>query len=182
MTEYRSILDEAVQVRLTTSLHLRLGHLTGKLGNVAKSSRQDSRRTSYSFEPQVVGREVRGRRFRTGIGGVGNISSTNKLGERPEAEDMACLMCDIQAPGIVLVEGSAHTGRGVGSNTYQPTDAEIEEARMNNENMRRQSITSINQRRESPAASLPSNTWASRRTSVADSMKDFIMGRRTSKF
>ncbi len=70
-------------------------------------------------------------------------------------------------------------------NKYQPTEAEIDEARQNNENIRRQSLASINKRRESLASSMaggsPSSSWNSRRMSITDSMKDFFKGRSPSK-
>ena len=83
-----------------------------KPGNITHSSRQDSRRPSYSLDSLPAIREVTGRRFSTGIGGTGNITSVDKLEQHDEREEMARLLHDIQAPGIVLVDGPNHTGRG----------------------------------------------------------------------
>ncbi len=86
---------------------------------------------------------------------------------------------------------------GGAANFYRPSEQEIAEARENNENMRRQSVAGVSRRRESILSatakrSSPDNNWNSppgggaalrgRRQSVADSMKNFIMGqKRTSK-
>lgn len=121
-------------------------------------------------------REFRSRRFSTGIGGIGNVSSARRLEQPKEDDEMARLLHDIQAPGLVLVEGRHHTGIGGAANTYRPTAMEANEARINNENLRRQSVADQNRRRESWAAVLPIGD-RSRRTSIADSMKDFITGR-----
>jgi len=57
-----------------------------------------------------------GRRYSTGIGGTGNISFArrvdDKVGDGVEEEEMARLLYDRAAPGIMLVEGGYHTGIG----------------------------------------------------------------------
>jgi len=165
---------------VTTSDKVYVHFGRGGAGNITNPSPHSSRRPG-SIDPQSTKREVSGRRFSTGIGGIGNISSANKLEQQTEAEEIAGLLHDIQAPGIVLVERDQHTGRGGAANTYRPNDTEMSEARMNNEHMRRQSLATLHQRRESLATSIPLSRGSSRRTSMAESMKEFIMGRRMSK-
>jgi len=105
--------------------------------------------------------------------------------QQSEADETARLLHDMQTPGIVLLEDPFHTGRGGAANKYKPSDDEIQEARENNENVRRQSIASLAQRRESLATlnqrESPSSSWSSRRMSVVDSVKDILQGRRPSK-
>ncbi|KIW94559.1 uncharacterized protein Z519_04535 [Cladophialophora bantiana CBS 173.52] len=109
------------------------------------------------------------------------MSSASKFQDRREAdEEMAKLLYDRQAPGIVLVEGRYHTGRGGAANKYANTEPEDQEARLNNENMRRQSLASMSHRRQSLASLIPSSGENSRRASLA-SMRDYLMARRTSK-
>ncbi|EXJ96186.1 hypothetical protein A1O1_01312 [Capronia coronata CBS 617.96] len=87
---------------------------------------------------------------------------------------MASLMHDMQAPGVVLVDDGYHTG----------IDAEVDEARLNNQSMHRQSIASVGQRRESLAGGGggggSETGMLDRRNSVADSMKSLLLGRRGS--
>jgi hypothetical protein len=136
------------------------------------------------------------------------MTAASQLEKQNEAEETSRLLYDMQAPGIVLVDEGYHTGRGKVScppssavrwrrskstdcvaggsaNKYQPTEDEIDEARQNNENIRRQSLASINKRRESLASSSavgsPSSSWNIRRMSITDSMKDLFKGRSSSK-
>ncbi|KIW42109.1 uncharacterized protein PV06_05694 [Exophiala oligosperma] len=106
----------------------------------------------------------------------------NQLERQNDVEETARLLYDMQAPGIVLSGDSYYTGGF--ANKHHPTEAEIEEARQNNDNIRRQSIANINKRRDSLALSIndtPSSSWSSRRMSVTDSMKDFFKARRSTK-
>jgi len=190
----------------------------GGAGNVVRSSLKDARRPSQGGEDDSQptnrrnSRGASGRRFSTGIGGRGNIAFANDLQhldeKDAEGDETARLLYDMQAPGIVLVDEGSHTGIGGAANIYRPGEAEITEARENNENIRRQSLAGINRRRESilsaaanrssqgdndndnDSSTPPSINWNSppgggtggRRQSVADSMKEFIRGqRRTSK-
>ncbi|KAL6243755.1 hypothetical protein RBB50_009188 [Rhinocladiella similis] len=108
----------------------------------------------------------------------------NQLERQNEVEETARLLYDMQTPGIVLSDDSYYTGIGGFANKHHPTGAEIEEARQNNDNMRRQSIASITKRRDSHASSVhdsPSSSWNSRRMSVTDSMRDFFKARRSNK-
>ncbi|KAK5417049.1 hypothetical protein LTR06_003036 [Exophiala xenobiotica] len=157
----------------------------GGAGNVTKSSMKESRRPSHSADSQSFRQGFGQRRFSTGIGGSGNMTAASQLEKQNEAEETSRLLYDMQAPGIVLLDEGYHTGRGGSANKYQPTEDEIDEARQNNENIRRQSLASINKRRESLASSSavgsPSSSWNSRRMSITDSMKDLFKGRSSSK-
>jgi len=157
----------------------------GGAGNIAKHSLKDSQSPSHGADAPSRRREPSGRRFSTGIGGSGNIALARQLDRQNAEDETARLLYDIQAPGIVLVDDGYYTGIGGAANTHRPTEAEINEARGNNEHMRRQSLARINQRRESPAArrkaESPSSSWNSRRMSVAESMKDYLKNRRMSK-
>jgi len=147
-------------------------------GNIYSPSAKGCQRRNDQ-EQQPMRREFGGRRFSTGIGGSGNISSASKLEQQNEREEMARLLHDMQAPGIVLADEGYHVGRGGAANAYKPPDSEIDEARLNNENMRRQTLANIERRRESLAGSVGSAR--SRRASVTDSMRDFFSSRRVSK-
>ncbi|KIV77789.1 hypothetical protein PV11_09569 [Exophiala sideris] len=162
-------------------------HGRGGAGNVTNASAVDKRRPSRSADEQSHRRGFSGRRFSTGVGGSGNMSSQSKVrqSQQSEADETGRLLHDMQTPGIVLLEDSFHTGRGGAANKYKPSDEEIQEARENNENVRRQSLASLTQRRESLATlnqgESPSSSWSSRRMSVVDSVKDILQGRRASK-
>ncbi|KAI1613589.1 hypothetical protein EDD36DRAFT_417463 [Exophiala viscosa] len=170
-----------------TSDNVYIHHGRGGAGNVTNASMADKRRPSHSTDAQSYRREFSGRRFSTGVGGSGNMSSQSAVrqNQQNEADETARLLHDMQAPGIMLLEDPFHTGRGGAANKYKPSDEEIQEARENNENVRRQSLASVAQRRESLAAlsqgESPSSSWSSRRMSVVDSMKDLLQGRRASK-
>jgi hypothetical protein len=193
----------------SSSLHIHENAtLTIEPGNVTNSSVKESRRPSHSADSQSFRQGFGQRRFSTGIGGSGNMTAASQLEKQNEAEETSRLLYDMQAPGIVLLDEGYHTGRGKVScpppsavrwrgsrptdcvaggsaNKYQPTEDEIDEARQNNENIRRQSLASINKRRESLASSSavgsPSSSWNSRRMSITDSMKDLFKGRSSSK-
>jgi len=157
----------------------------GGAGNVTKPSFKDSQSPSHAADSTSSRRELSSRRFSTGIGGSGNIALARQLERQNEEDETARLLYDMQAPGIVLVDDGYYTGIGGAANTQRPTEAEINEARENNEHMRRQSLARINQRRESLAASSkaesPTSSWNGRRMSVAESMKEFLKNRRMSK-
>ncbi|OQV01160.1 hypothetical protein CLAIMM_06562 [Cladophialophora immunda] len=159
----------------------------GGAGNIVHSTTTATRRPSWIADSQSPSTATApagfpaGRRFSTGIGGWGNASAVNKCKDTPEAdEEMVRLLWDRQAPGIVLVEGGYHTGRGGAANVCTNTNLEDQEARSNNENMRRQSVASMNQRRQSLASLMPSSGETSRRGSIA-SVRDYLMKRRASK-
>ncbi|OCT54456.1 hypothetical protein CLCR_00940 [Cladophialophora carrionii] len=169
--------------------HVHFGR--GGAGNCTDASARDARRplwTSDSGSASTAAQFSYGRRYSTGIGGTGNFSFARKVDQATDAEakdeDMARLIYDRWAPGIVLVEGGYYTGIGDFANSYQPTDLEDQEARLNNENMRRQSLAGMARRRGNLAMStcLPSNGPHSRRGNLA-SMRDFVMGmgRKSSK-
>jgi len=185
----------AVQPNKSAYLHFGRGG-AGNLVNTTTEDKQDpssfAESMSSSVPPQpgqVTGR----RRFSTGIGGTGNMSSLKKLQQDQEADaKMRRELYDRSAPGIMLVEGGHHTGRGGFANRYHPTDEEIQEAKSNNEHVRRQSLAGMAERRKSSLAgksSLPSptveeeGTGSSRRKSSVAGLKDFVMGmgRRGSK-
>ncbi|KIW72082.1 hypothetical protein PV04_00303 [Phialophora macrospora] len=151
----------------------------GGAGNFINTSTRDTHRPLETAESQSSDQPAQfssGRRYSTGIGGTGNISFARKVDEADD-EDMTRLLYDRSAPGIVLVQGRHHTGRGGFANVYRPSDLEDQEAQLNNENMRRQSLASVAQRRESMAmsTSVPSSASRGRRGSLA-SMRDFVMG------
>ncbi|EXJ65294.1 hypothetical protein A1O7_01635 [Cladophialophora yegresii CBS 114405] len=156
----------------------------GGAGNCTDAPARDARRPLWASDSKSASTPAQfniGRRYSTGIGGTGNFSFPRKVDDAKDAEgkneDMARLLYDRSAPGIVLVEGGHHTGIGGFANRYQPTDLEDQEARLNNENMRRQSLAGVARRRASMAMStcLPLKEPCSRTGSLA-SMRYFVMG------
>lgn len=109
-----STLDEVAQVRLLALLsHIHeTAALTIEPGNITNSSMKESRRPSYSADSQSFRQGFATRRFSTGIGGSGNITTASQLEKQNEAEETSRLLYDMQAPGIVLVDEDYHTGRG----------------------------------------------------------------------
>ncbi|KIW82828.1 hypothetical protein Z517_02071 [Fonsecaea pedrosoi CBS 271.37] len=104
-------------------------------------------------------------------------------------------IADTHLPAAATGHGGFNAGRrfstGIGgsgnmsvasgaANKYTNTEFEDQEARSNNENMRRLSIASMSQRRESLGSVMGSGGGSSRRASIA-SMKDYLMRRRASK-
>lgn len=75
------------------------------LGNIIRSANKEDRRSS--LEP-IVKREVKSRRFSTGIGGCGNFAYNDV--RRPE--DMRAAL-DMYSPGIVLDKGKSYFGIGM---------------------------------------------------------------------
>lgn len=109
-----STLDEVAQVRLLLFFpHIHENAtLTIDPGNITSSSTKETRRPSYSADSQTFRQGFGTRRFSTGIGGSGNITTASQLEKQSEAEETSRLLYDMQAPGIVLVDEGYHTGRG----------------------------------------------------------------------
>ncbi|KPI43320.1 uncharacterized protein AB675_6869 [Cyphellophora attinorum] len=140
--------------------------------------------------------DQQGRRFSTGVGGLGNMTSARRTSAAKQSQDATSQQNydddddhkayhDHSAPGIVLVKGGHSIGIGGFANRYIPSSAEDEEAAHNNEHFRRQSLANIaaaRSRKSSQASTLVSEQGASRRGSLA-SLRDFVRagGRRTSK-
>ncbi|KAJ9606455.1 hypothetical protein H2200_009416 [Cladophialophora chaetospira] len=165
----------------------------GGAGNCMNAASHELRRPSWEGDSQsptpveAANTNTAGRRYSTGIGGTGNISFAKKVEARQgegQDDDLARLLHDRSAHGIVLAEGGHHVGIGGFANRYHPTNEEDQEARHNNETMRRQSLAGVAARKASMANVVPSSKSgeAGRQGSIA-SMRDFVlgMGRRGSK-
>jgi len=89
-------------------------------GNFVTASALETSRKSCSTDSQpstptdTPNPNAAGRRYSTGVGGTGNISFARRVKDGGEAQDddMARLLYDRSAPGIVLAEGGYHTGIG----------------------------------------------------------------------
>ncbi|KAI1614436.1 hypothetical protein EDD36DRAFT_418268 [Exophiala viscosa] len=71
--------------------------------------------------------------YTTGRGGTGNMAKNDNPDEARRAQD-------VDVPGIILPEGTHHTGRGGGGNLYTPSEEEQRQAREYNEKVRRESF------------------------------------------
>ncbi|KIX00180.1 uncharacterized protein Z518_10318 [Rhinocladiella mackenziei CBS 650.93] len=130
----------------------------GGAGNV--TNKTDA---SPAFEPQSTP-TLKSKTYTTGRGGTGNMTKNDF--EHPEA---ARRSQDVEIPGIILPEGSHHTGRGGAANTYTPTENEKREARTHNEKVRSESFNRDGSKERT------------RIRAIADKAKDTLTGQHSSE-